>query len=248
LSWSISEGAAGALGTPRVHLRQVDSTNTYARALALAGAPHGTLISAEEQSAGRGRQGRSWIAPAGSSLLISLVLRWPPTDVAPTLLPLIAGVAVCQIAGAGARLKWPNDVVLKRADRLAKLAGILLEGRPQERWAVLGVGLNVAVDIEELPVNLKDSAASLSRPRAAIEQTLEELLFALQRQLAAPIEQTLSAWRAKDALLGEKVSWQDGSGIASGIDQAGRLLVDQGSAGQIALQAGEVRLGELASG
>ena len=97
------------LGRPRLHLRLTDSTNDRARALAIAGAPHGTLVTASRQHAGRGRQGRRWSAPPDSSLLASLVLRSPPP-----LLPLIAAVAVCDIAGEEARIKWPNDIVLVR--------------------------------------------------------------------------------------------------------------------------------------
>ena len=89
-----------------------DSTNDRARELALAGAPHGTLVTAAEQTAGRGRQGRRWSAPADSALLMSLVLREPPP-----LLPLIAAVAVCDVAGEQARIKWPNDIVLARGRR-----------------------------------------------------------------------------------------------------------------------------------
>src|ERR1700680_3499056 len=96
-----------ALGRPRVHLRRTDSTNDRARELAIAGAPHGTLLTASEQTAGRGRQGRRWSAPAGSSLLMSVIVRSPPA-----LLPLIAAVAVCDVAGVAAQIKWPNDIVL----------------------------------------------------------------------------------------------------------------------------------------
>src|SRR6516164_1885613 len=111
------------LGTPRLHLRVTDSTNTRARELAAAGAPHGTLVTAREQRAGRGRQGRTWTAPAGHALLCSLVLRDPPR-----LLPLAAGAAVAEVVGPAARIKWPNDVLLGGL----KVAGILVEGRPQE--------------------------------------------------------------------------------------------------------------------
>ena len=144
------------LGHPRLHLRSTDSTNERARALALAGAPHGTLVTAAEQTAGRGRQGRRWSAPAGSALLMSLLLRDPPP-----LLPLIAAVAVCDVAGDDARVKWPNDIVFARGGRLAKLAGILIEGRPQEGWAVLGIGVNVAVRGGGAAGELRDTAASL---------------------------------------------------------------------------------------
>src|SRR5438067_7240622 len=103
--------AAAVLGHPRVHLRTTDSTNERVRALAQDGAPHGTLVTASEQSAGRGRQGRRWEAPAGSSILMSLLVRWDEPEQAPRLLPLITAVAVCDALGASARIKWPNDIV-----------------------------------------------------------------------------------------------------------------------------------------
>jgi BirA family biotin operon repressor/biotin-[acetyl-CoA-carboxylase] ligase len=240
---------APALGHPRVHLRETGSTNDRARELAEAGAPHGTLVTAASQSAGRGRQGRGWEAPANSSLLMSLLLRSGASDGTPSpppgLLPLIAAVAVCDVAGEDALIKWPNDIVLARPDPdrpLAKLAGILVEGRPQAGWAVLGIGLNVAVRIEELPVDLRAGAATMGRGRDAIEPTLERLLDALARRLGAPTAQTLDAWRARDALRGREIAWSSGSGRAQGIDAAGHLLVELDGDGQIALDAGEVHL------
>ncbi len=223
------------LGSPRLHQRRVDSTNERARALALAGAPHGTLVSAAEQTAGRGRQGRSWVAPAGSALLCSLVVRDPPP-----LLSLIAGLAVCDVAGENALLKWPNDVVV--GTRLAKLAGILVEGRPQDSWAVLGIGLNVAVRIEQLPAELRVRAASMGLPADAIETTLGRLLSALSARLAEPVEGVLEAWRARDALYNREVSWEGGQGRARGIDERGRLLVALADDSLTALDAGEVHL------
>jgi BirA family biotin operon repressor/biotin-[acetyl-CoA-carboxylase] ligase len=251
-----------ALGHPRVHLRETGSTNDRARELADAGAPHGTLVTASSQSAGRGRQGRGWSAPANSSLLMSLLLRsgapdgrdgpdsagaTPPPPPA-GLLPLIAAVAVCDVAGEDALIKWPNDIVLVRSDArptdrpLGKLAGILAEGRPQAGWAVLGIGLNVAVRIEELPVELRAGAATLGRGRDAIEPTLERLLAALAHRLAAPTAQTLDAWRSRDALHGREIAWGSGRGRAQGIDAAGHLLVELDDGGQVALDAGEVHL------
>ena len=127
------------IGTPRVHHRVTDSTNERAKELADAGAPHGTLVTADEQSAGRGRQGRAWTAPPGSAVLMSLILR--DLDERHALLPLAAAVAVCEAVGSdrAPMVKWPNDVWIDRR----KVAGILIEGRPQEGWAVLGIGLNV---------------------------------------------------------------------------------------------------------
>jgi BirA family transcriptional regulator, biotin operon repressor / biotin---[acetyl-CoA-carboxylase] ligase len=229
-----------ALGLPRVHMRRTDSTNDRARALAIAGAPHGTLVTASEQTAGRGRQGRRWAAPAGSSLLMSLVLRSPPP-----LLPLIAAIAVCDVAGDRARIKWPNDIVTVQSDRLGKLAGILTEGRPQQGWALLGIGLNVAVRLEELPAELQEKATTLGGSSEDIEPTLERLLEALERRLSEPVQATLEAWRARDALRGREIAWAGGRGHAQGIDGAGRLVVALADGGHTTLQAGEVHIGEI---
>jgi BirA family biotin operon repressor/biotin-[acetyl-CoA-carboxylase] ligase len=236
------------LGRPRIHLRRTDSTNDRARELALAGAPHGTLVTAAEQTAGRGRQGRRWSAPPHSALLMSLLLRWPESERPPTLLPLIAALAVCDVAGEDARIKWPNDVVFAREQdggepaTLAKVAGILAEGRPQQGWAVLGIGLNVAVRIEELPAELRATAATLGREPREVEPALDQLLAALQRRLSEPAERTLDAWRARDALRGRAIAWSGGEGRAEGVDGAGRLVVALAGGGRTALDAGEVHL------
>jgi BirA family transcriptional regulator, biotin operon repressor / biotin---[acetyl-CoA-carboxylase] ligase len=237
--------SARGLGHPRLHLRRTDSTNERARALARAGAPHGTLVTAAEQTAGRGRQGRRWSAPAGSSLLMSLLLRAAEPEGLPALLPLAAAVAVCDVAGPEARIKWPNDIVVPRGERLAKLAGILVEGRPQQGWAVLGIGLNVAVRLAELPPELRATAASLDRDADAVEPLLAELMQALGRRLAQPPQRILEEWRARDALHGRAVSWATGHGHAASVDGEGRLVVRLDAGGQVALDAGEVHLRPL---
>jgi BirA family biotin operon repressor/biotin-[acetyl-CoA-carboxylase] ligase len=233
-----------ALGRPRLHLRSTPSTNDTARVLAIGGAPHGTLVTASVQTAGRGRQGRSWTAPPDSSVLMSLILRSPPS-----LLPLIAAVAVCDVAGGEALIKWPNDVVLPRGGDLPKLAGILAEGRPQEGWAVLGIGLNVALAPAELPAELRERTATLGESPDQIEPILERLLGALSLHLEADETTTLAAWRARDALNGREISWGANSpsgprrcGLAQGIDGTGRLVVALEGGGHTALDAGEVHL------
>lgn len=227
------------LGHPRLHLRNTDSTNDRARALAIAGAPHGTLVTASVQTAGRGRQGRRWSAPPDSALLASLVLRGSPP---PRLLPLIAAVAVCDVVGEPAEIKWPNDVVFARPSDLAKLAGILAEGRPQEGWAVLGIGLNVAVRLEELPMELQATAATLGESPEQIEPRLARLLTALAGRLVEPTEALLDAYRARDVLRGREIGWSGGHGRAEGIDGEGRLVVALRGGGHTTLDAGEVHL------
>lgn len=220
------------IGSPRLHHRLTDSTNERAKQLAAAGAPHGTLVTADEQSAGHGRQGRVWTAPAGSAVLMSLVLR--ELD---ELLPIAAAVAVCEALPADAAIKWPNDVWIDRR----KVAGILVEGRPQEGWAVLGVGLNVTTG--SFPPELAETATSLRLAgiEAAPAEVLDDLLASLSRWLGAPRNRVLAAWRSRDALTGEQVRWTGGEGVAGGIDDSGALLVET-SEGQVTLDAGEVHL------
>jgi BirA family biotin operon repressor/biotin-[acetyl-CoA-carboxylase] ligase len=219
------------LGRPRLHLRSTTSTNDHARELALAGAPHGTLVTAGTQTAGRGRLGRTWSAPAGSSLLLSLITR--DFD---ALLPLRAGLAVADVAGPDARVKWPNDVWIEGR----KVAGILVEARPAERWAVLGIGVNVALDVSALPPELHASAGTLGRRAADLEPTLAELLQALERRLGEPVDAAVAALRARDALLEQPVRWAGGEGTGAGIDAGGGLRVRLADGSETVLEAGEV--------
>ena len=224
------------LGSPRAHLRQTESTNLVARELAARGAPHGTLVTADEQTAGRGRQGRAWSAPRGTSLLCSWVIRSDPP--AP-LLSLAAGVAVAELAGERALVKWPNDVLIDRR----KVSGILVEGRPQEHWAVLGIGINVALRLDDLPEELRDRAATLGLTPADLEPTLARLRDGLERWLSASDAEVLRAVRALDALRGETVRWDGGNGTGAGIDDSGRLIVTRPDGSSVTLDAGEVHLG-----
>ena len=233
----VSERGAGRpagepLGSPRLHYRRTGSTNERARELAARGAPHGTLVTAAEQTAGRGRQGRAWSAPPGKALLCSLVIRDPPR-----LLPLAAGVAVAEVVGAQAQVKWPNDVLLGGL----KVAGILVEGRPQESWAVLGIGLNVALRADDFPPELRGQAGTLGLEPEAIEPTLAELLRSLKRWIEGDSGDILEAVRMRDALAGNEVHWAGGKGHAAGIDAEGRLLV-MTEDGRVTLDAGEVHL------
>lgn len=226
-----------ALGRPRLHFRCTDSTNARAYELAVRGAPHGTMVTAAEQTAGRGRQGRVWVAPPGRSLLCSVVVRNPGP-----LLSLTTGVAVADLVeastiGRRVEIKWPNDVLIDGG----KVAGILVEGRPQERWAILGIGINVALDLDELPEQLRGDAATLGLAATASETVLDGLLTHLARRLSEPSDAILREVRQRDALRGNDVRWSGGIGIGDGIDAEGRLLV-AASDGRHALDAGEIHL------
>jgi len=121
------------------------------------------------------------------------------------------------------------------------VAGILVEGRPQEGWMVLGIGLNVAVEPGDLPAQLRETAATMGRSAADVEPVLAQVLDRLSAGLSSPHEDVLQAFRARDALFERDVAWAGGEGVAEGIDADGRLLV-RTSAGVQALDAGEVHL------
>ena len=191
-------------------------------------------MTADEQAAGRGRQGRPWTAPPGSAVLMSLVLR--ELD---ELLPLTAAVAVCEaLPGWTRAVKWPNDVWIDRR----KVAGILVEGRPQEGWAVLGIGLNVSTTSSFRP-SCAETATSLhlsGTETTAIGSwptccaSLSEMARRAARRgpvSVAPAGRTEGRARP---LVGRR-------GHADGIDDSGALLVETRD-GRVTLDAGEVHL------
>ncbi len=259
-----------SFGEPHHHFDSIDSTNTRARELAAEGALHGTVVTAGEQTAGRGRQGRTWTAPAGKALLYSAIIR--PLDERHLMLPLAAPLAVCEaaeeLAGEPVHgdeatdfrcgVKWPNDVLVEGR----KLAGILVEARPQDGWAVVGIGLNLTISPDEFPADLRETAVSLFGPsqggRGGSRRSLPAVAPAgspttpltatavLNRHLAhwvdADPDTVLAAWRERDALRGREVAWEGGSGVADGVDDRGYLLVVTTSGDRIAVGAGEVHL------
>ena len=231
-----------SFGAPHRHYARTDSTNTRARELAAAGAPHGTVVTAGEQTEGRGRQGRTWTAPPGKALLYSALVR--PLDERHALLPLAIPLAVCDAAeqleaGIECDVKWPNDVQIDGR----KLAGVLIEARPQDGWGVIGVGINLAIAADEFPAELRERAVSLHR--VAIPAATRALNERLAEWVAATEATILGAWRERDALRGRQVSWDGGSGVADGIDDRGYLLVVTSGGERIAVGAGEVHLGAV---
>jgi BirA family biotin operon repressor/biotin-[acetyl-CoA-carboxylase] ligase len=233
--------ATGEMGR-RIHsYDQLSSTNDEAHRLAESGALHGEVVLAEQQTQGRGRSGRSWIAPKGSGLTMSIVLRPAlPPQRAPEL-TLVAAVAVCEAArelgASAARIKWPNDVECEGK----KLAGLLIELRAENdriRHAVLGIGFNVAFSAEDLPEELRGRATSLAieaggrRPRPQVcASLLEHIEEWLSLHEAEGFEVVRERWRELSSTLRRAVRVTGGGeeGIIDGeaIDLApdGALLV-----------------------
>lgn len=226
-------------GRPRRHYRRCDSTNSRARELAAAGAPAGTVVTADEQTAGRGRQGRSWMAPASKALLYSAILR--PLEPRHALLPLAVPLAVCEaterLGASGCEVKWPNDVWIEGR----KCAGVLIEARPQDHWAVIGVGVNLTIDEDEFPPELRDRATSIgggTTPESALAALNERLEIWTQ----SDPDRVLIEFRKRDALRGRAIAWGEGEGVADGIDDRGNLLVRTASGETLSLGGGEVHL------
>ncbi|MEW6266547.1 MAG: biotin--[acetyl-CoA-carboxylase] ligase [Thermodesulfobacteriota bacterium] len=242
-------------GLIEVH-QSLDSTNARAKFLSRAGAGEGALIVAETQTSGRGRLGRSWHSPPGKNLYFSLILKPVPVD-DPPLLTLAAGLAVAEaldrMAGRTPELKWPNDLLF---DGL-KTAGILTEletGSDGSRWAILGVGLNVNLEVADLPSELAGRAGSLMiatgcswdrhEVLAALLKEIEEVYFKLASDGRA---ETLTRYRRLCRTIGQRITITTGGqsldGLASGVDEHGRLIVIRHSDGRrLSFAGGEVTL------
>jgi BirA family biotin operon repressor/biotin-[acetyl-CoA-carboxylase] ligase len=228
-----STALASLLGVPLVvQLASVASTMDEAHRLAAEGAEAGTLIIAGEQTAGRGRGGRRWLASPGCGLWMTLVER-PSTpsglDVLSLRLGLRAAPVLDQFADGTVQLKWPNDILV---DGL-KLAGILVEARWRQEhveWVAIGMGVNFAQP-EGLP------AATL-RPSMRRSDLLVQLLPALRAAAATrgPLSGAeLAGFASRDAAHGRRTV-QPAAGVASGITADGALIID--SAGGRALFRG----------
>jgi BirA family biotin operon repressor/biotin-[acetyl-CoA-carboxylase] ligase len=243
----MTAGADGAGAPVILRFIEVDSTQDLAFAVAAGGARDMTVVVADSQRVGRGRRGRAWHDAPRASLLMSVVMR-PRLPVAawPTL-SLAAAVAVASalggVAGIEARVKWPNDVLV----RGRKLAGILLESRcgPDAPTVVAGIGINVAQRV--FPPELADRATSLALEAHALPgraQVLDAVLDELQRWRAvlekdgfAPVRER---WLALADGLGARVTVDGVTGVIVDLDGDGALVLDADGA-RHRVVAGEVQ-------
>lgn len=231
----------GRFGRPYLYLERCETTQR----LLDAGFPEGAVAVCEEQTAGRGRLGRRWDAPLGSSILVSILLR-PPARTRAAELTLVAALATTLAiegaVGPGAELKWPNDVLLGGH----KVSGGIAEAL--DGAVVVGIGINVNQEADALPAGTKLPAGSLrtfsgrEHERAPI---LADLLLQLERLYegwcATGIGPIAAQLGARDFLRGRRVSVDGASGVAIGITGEGLLEVST-AAGPVLVESGEVLL------
>jgi BirA family biotin operon repressor/biotin-[acetyl-CoA-carboxylase] ligase len=234
---------------PLEHHLSLDSTSDRLKTLARGGAPEGSVVFADSQTAGRGRQGRVWVSPKGN-LYVSVLLR--PSGAWASLLPLAAGVAVAEgleALGVATALKWPNDIMI--GDR--KLGGILAESSSTGAsidWVVVGIGLNVCADPG---ADLGDSAISLAAagaPSATVEEVAGAVLARLgvwyHRLAGSSSHALLVEWRLRSVpWWGQRVeAWSSGIrvvGRAVGMDDEGGLVLEMDDGAKATLRSGEVQ-------
>jgi len=224
------------LGEPRLDVGSCESTQL----LVDTSLPEGALVVADHQTAGRGRLGRSWEAPAGTALLFSALLKPPPERQAPEL-SLLAGIAVADalehILGLSVQIKWPNDVMLRRK----KIAGCLAEVR--DGAVVLGIGVNVDQTKDELPPNA-GSIRTLTGRGWDREELLATVLDHLGNRYAAwrngGLDAVFDGLGPRDFLRGRRVTVNGTSGVATMIDREGRLEIAVGHGENVKVESGEV--------
>lgn len=212
---------------------EIDSTNRYARALAREGAAHGTLVLADTQTAGRGRRGRGWISPAGEGIFMSLILRpdMPPDQVAKLslLTALATANAIAMVTGLDARIKWPNDIVVKGR----KVCGMLLEmDATADRVESIVAGVGINVHQAQFDSEIAHSASSLdllAGRRISRSAVVRAFLEAFERATALDDEAMMHAYRECSATIGQRVQviglTGTYTGTAEDITESGSLLV-----------------------
>ncbi|MDQ7848918.1 MAG: biotin--[acetyl-CoA-carboxylase] ligase [Armatimonadota bacterium] len=236
------------VGSTLLRVDRLGSTNDLLRSLAQQGASEGTAVVAREQTAGRGRMGRSWASPPGG-LWLSVLLRPPrPADLRLALAAAVgAAEGVRGASGAPVGLKWPNDLVLQRR----KVGGVLVEAIPP--WAVVGIGVNVNLDRALLPPDVRKSAVSLAEVvghMVDLDAVLDGVLAGLDHAYDALRhgrgDEVLDRWRRLSVTLGQPVRVRIGGrvvqGIAVDIDAAGALLVAGSAGAPVRVLAGDVTL------
>jgi BirA family transcriptional regulator, biotin operon repressor / biotin---[acetyl-CoA-carboxylase] ligase len=243
----------GEIGHKVIHYFRTESTNSVALELDAQTGPHGTVIIAEEQSAGRGRLGRNWYSEKSSGIYTSIVLRPPLSPAAAPILTLLAGVAahnaVRSATGLSADVRWPNDVLVNGK----KVCGILTEMKAEVdrlHMVVLGIGINV--NHGSMPEELRKIATSLAleggRHHSRLH-VLAELLRDVERYYHMLLKEgnasIVREWSAASSYAeGKRVRVKAGgceySGVTTGLDASGALKIKRDDGRQELLVAGEI--------
>lgn len=239
-----------AIGRRFIYFTSTTSTQDIARREAEQGAPEGTAVVAEEQTAGRGRLGRAWVSPAGKNLYFTLVLRpdLARLRVLGMAAPLAVARAVETVTGIPAQLKWPNDVLISGR----KLAGVLIDSEisgGEVVFALVGIGINVNFDTDE-DGEIAPIGTSLKR-EAGRTVSRENVLAAVFNEFERLYEDTSPAvvresWKARLETIGREVRARFGDtvyeGVAEDVNADGSLLLRLADGSQAVLEAGEVTL------
>lgn len=230
----------GTFGASITVLEQAASTMDVAETAARAGAPDGHVVVADQQSSGRGAHGRDWASPPGTDLYFSIVARPKLEPSTMSLVTLAAGLGVrdaiaALLPGRPVVVKWPNDIWIERR----KCAGILVESKMLgDRIDALVIGVGVNVNRLDWPPELEGIATSVLQERGGAPLGRAEVLVALldqvERQVKRIVEEgaasLVGALRPRLALIGQRVRWEDGTGVFEGIDERGaaRVRTDAG--------------------
>jgi BirA family biotin operon repressor/biotin-[acetyl-CoA-carboxylase] ligase len=242
------------IGRMIIHLAQVASTMGAARSQALSGVAQGTVIITDEQTAGRGRLGRSWLSPRGG-IYLSIVL-YPAVNTFPCLI-MVTSLAVIRaiksVTGLQSQIKWPNDILIGGK----KVGGILIESGLQQvtaDYAIVGIGLNVNISASKLTniaMPATSLAAELGRDISRLELTRKLLVEFERLYLSLPCEAVFQEWRSSLVTLGKEVVARSGErvyqGTAEDVASDGSLILRIKNGSKLALAAGDVTLADIRS-
>lgn len=244
---------------PIYHHESLDSTNIEAKRLAEEGAIHGTGVIADNQTGGRGRLGKKWHTVGGKGLYCSIIIR-PEIGLEDyPKLTLVAGLAVSEalyeLCGLRAQLKWPNDIFFQGK----KCAGILAESSPlsleeKERFAVIGIGINVNQALLDFPADLQQTVTTLYREtgkkfdiETVFVSVRQQVLFYIENMEKNGFRPILSEWCKYDYLLGKGMECVDVEGkvikgVALGPDENGVLRLRTAGGDVVEVLSGDIRL------
>ena len=247
--------SGGLKEAPIIIMKTTDSTNTQAKKLALDKAVNGTILLAEEQTAGRGRSGKSFFSPLGAGLYMSIILKPDKNISDPQMITVAAAVAVCKavekLTEKKPQIKWVNDIYLDGK----KICGILTEAVTDFESGgiesiVVGIGVDCAITEEMLPEELHGIVGSLEAPELSRNQLAAEIAAGVFESFGkAGITETIDEYRKRSIMFGREISFErEGKRIqadVTGINDIGNLLVRLKTGENLVLNSGEVSLGNI---